>query len=235
MGLTASVLFLLALGPKPPLRMLFIGNSHTAVNDLPVMVQRLLESDGSGRKVEAFRVFKAFLNDGAADPRLVKTVKDPKWDYVVLQAAQVSSSHQYVYDNTPGVGLAKLALKNKARVLWFVEWPRRGWDESDYQYGIYRGLQRQAPRSELVPVCYAWDELAKLPQASQFTLWQSDGNHATPAGTFLAANVFYYFIAGSKSQPTWTLPGLTADQTTVLRRAARAALAHAPAAHARKP
>jgi len=210
------------LGAQTQLHILFIGNSHTQVNDLPMMVKSLLESDGSGRKVETYRFFDEFLNDAYNDAAVRKAIVDPKWDVVVLQAAKASSSHKYRYNNDGAAALARMALHAKSRALFFVEWPRRGWDESDFQMGVYRPIQSASPGSELVPVCYAWDALLKRwPDAE---LWADDGNHASPLGTFLAANVFYYYLAGDNRQPAWILPGVSPSAVGLIRSAARTAV-----------
>lgn len=205
-----------------PMRILFIGNSHTQVNDLPNMVKSLIESDGSGRQVETKRYFEAFLNDGLNDPAATKDIADPKWDIVVLQGAKASSSHRFKYNNDNCATLARMAHKAGSRALFFVEWPRRGWDESEFQLSVYRPIRAAAPGSELVPVCYAWDSILK--KSPNLNLWAPDGNHASPLGTYLAANVFYYYLSGEKRNPTWSLPGIDPQTNHLIRASAKAAL-----------
>src|SRR5947209_17408800 len=96
--LVSAALFMLVGGPRP-LRILFVGNSHTQVNDVPAILTHLLESDGSGRKVETYRFFSPFLNNAFKDPAVRKAVNDPHWSIVVLQGALVSSSHTINYPN----------------------------------------------------------------------------------------------------------------------------------------
>jgi hypothetical protein len=224
--LLSAALFLAASGPKP-LRILFVGNSHTQINDVPAILTHLLESDGTGRKVETYRFFSPFLNDAINDPAVKRAVLDPHWSIVVLQGAMVSSSHRINYPNDGAIGLAKLAHKAGSRALFFVEWPRRGWNESDYQTGIYRGISKSAAGSELVPVCYAWDSILK--QKPDLDLWQPDGNHASPLGSFLASYVFYYYLAGSSHTPGWVMPGVPTSWIGMIRTAAKAAVKRAPA------
>ena len=50
MSLILTAALVMAAGrPKTPLRILFVGNSHTRLNDVPALLTHLLESDGSGR------------------------------------------------------------------------------------------------------------------------------------------------------------------------------------------
>ncbi len=227
MSLLLSAALFMAAAPRPPLRILFVGNSHTQVNDVPAILTHLLESDGSGRKVETFRFFSPFLNDAINDPAVRRAVFDPHWSIVVLQGAMVSSSHTVNYPNDGAVGLAKLAHRAGSRALFFVEWPRRDWNESDYQMSVYRGISNASPGSELVPVCYAWDSILKGHPG--LDLWQEDGNHASPLGSFLASYVFYYYLAGTSHTPGWVMPGIPATWTGMIRSAAKDAVKRAPA------
>jgi hypothetical protein len=45
---------------------------------------------------------------------------------------------------------------------------------------------------EVIPVGLAWRK--GIEQAQPLDLWQSDGSHPNPAGTYLAASVFYAAI-----------------------------------------
>ena len=223
-GLAAAAM-LMATAPQQ-LHILFIGNSHTERNNLPSMVASLLESDGSHRKVETFSIFIEFLADGYNSEAIKKAIVLPKWDLVVLQAAKASSSHKFTYNNDGAAALARMALNAKSRALFFVEWPRRGWDESEFQMGVYKPIQTASKGSELVPVCYAWDSILK--RDPNFDLWDPDGNHASLTGTFLASYVFYYYIAGENHTPTWVAPGVPASQVGMIRAAAKAAVDRTP-------
>jgi hypothetical protein len=211
-----------------PLRILFVGNSHTAVNDLPAMVQKLVESDGSGRTVVTKQFFVEFLNEGLNRPDIMREVANPAWDIVVLQAAKASSSHKFVYDNSGSSKIARIAHGAGSRTLFFVEWPRRDWDESEFQMGVYRPIAKDAPGSELVPVCYAWDAILK--KAPNLNLWAPDGNHASEMGTYLAANVFYYYLSGESRTPHWSPTSIPANVNRLIEDSAKAALASHKAA-----
>ncbi|HWD41251.1 MAG TPA: hypothetical protein VG944_20575, partial [Fimbriimonas sp.] len=135
-------------------------------------------------------------------PDIEAEIKTGKWDAVVFQGASVSSSHKYRYSQEVPIRLAKVALSSGARALLFVEWPRRGWDESDFQMGVYKEIQRGAPKSELVPICYVWDKVRALEQGRD--LWLPDGNHAALEGSFLAACTIYRFVTKSRRlMPSW--------------------------------
>ena len=69
-----------------PLKVLFIGNSYTGVNDLPSMVVALSKA-GDGRMIDADRhlvggcTFERHVKETSA----IDKIRDQKWDVVVLQ------------------------------------------------------------------------------------------------------------------------------------------------------
>jgi hypothetical protein len=191
--LSIIALSVIATGP----RILFIGNSHTQVNDLPAMVKTLLETDGSGRHATVKRVWATLLNNLPLY-QAQSELKHGAWDYVVLQGALLSSSHLYHYSQDGGIAIAKMARQSGARVLLFAEWPRRGWDEADFIVQGYGEISKPA-MAEIVDVPHVFAVVHKeFPKAE---LWQPDGNHATEAGTYIAARTIYRWVVGGKATP----------------------------------
>lgn len=190
---------LMLLSAKP-IDLLFVGNSLLNYNDVPEMVVHLLQTDGVPRKVNYKKFFVGHLEDVPDGGEIDGEILSGKYEVVVLQAAMVSSSLSRTYDQSKGIAMAKAAKAKGARVLLYVEWPRRGIDETNYTMNVYRGIANAAD-SELVPVCYAWNSvLAKAPDAP---LWSADGNHAQVPGSFLAACCVYFHVAGTDRTPTW--------------------------------
>lgn len=175
-----SLLATLLIVPPKRLDLLFVGNSHTSMNDVPGRVRRVLV--GKGYVVTTDLISGGHLEDIAGFPAFREKVAKHH-DIVVLQAAMVSSSHKFRYRQDGGILLAKLALKAKSRVLLFSEWSRTGWDETQYTFNVYKEIAAAAPGCELVGVGFAFDS------SGQTGLVSSDGNHASPKGSELAARV----------------------------------------------
>lgn len=194
----AALLVLSQLGNTP--KILFIGNSHTFVNNVPESVRQLLGSDAVRRSAFVRSISVGLLE--SSGPEAENSIRSENWDVVVLQGAQVSSSHKYRYSQAKGIALANLALSRRSRVLLCAEWPRRGWDESQYQLGVYREIQAGAKGAVIVPICEVWDlSRAKL---GGIDLWQGDGNHANSKGSFLSACAIYRYLTESlESWPSW--------------------------------
>src|SRR5690242_10358178 len=76
-----------AFDSRPPVRILFIGNSHTFVNDMPGMVRRI--ADGAGVKqrydITAHAVGGATFKNDWENSGVQALLKQP-WDHVILQS-----------------------------------------------------------------------------------------------------------------------------------------------------
>jgi hypothetical protein len=176
--------------PQPtPLRILFIGNSHTAGNDIPGSVKRQWEVTKPQIQVTTEMMLGGALEDISRRNDVQDKIRDGHWNLVVLQGAAISQSHKYTYSQEGAISLAKLAKSSGARALLYAEWPRKGWNETEYILNVYRGIAK-ASGAEIIPVCKAWDEALK--RNSKLDLWLPDGNHSSSAGGYLAS----VFITG---------------------------------------
>jgi hypothetical protein len=71
--------------PPRILRVLFIGNSYTHVNDLPGMIAQLLPARGVKLEHESVTPGGATLEKQWADGKALAAIRKQQWDYVVLQ------------------------------------------------------------------------------------------------------------------------------------------------------
>ncbi len=195
-----SLLFGLCLQDLSPLpqrpKILFLGNSHTSQHNIPRTVKRLLESDGSGRKAKIELVFAATTNDHWANRSTVSKIKNGNWSAVVIQGQPLSRSRKYFYSQEGAVGLANLASEAGSIPVLFIEWARRGIDESDYIQKVYGQVlsqtkARTAPAVDLFPLI-----LRTAPKAQ---LWASDGNHSGKDGALGAACLIYLALLGDET------------------------------------
>jgi len=171
-------------------KILFIGNSHTSSNHLPLIVARLMESDNTGKKVHVQMCASgAFLSDHAQDADTRRAVADGDWDWVVLQAQKYSTSGRFSYPYDGAVTLSKLATQSGARVVMFPEWRRVGHpDEGKRIHRLHEKIAK-ITAARVAPVGLAWDQA--LDERPGLELHRVDGNHAAPHGTYLTACVFY--------------------------------------------
>ena len=189
---------------KIPLRILFIGNSYTYVNDLPVTVSQLASAGGHPIDTAMDAPGGWTLAQHVASPDTLKLLRQEKWDYVGLQEqsqipASASARSQGMY---PAVRRLVAQIRGVgAKPLLFLTWGHRdGWPEAGL-WG-YAAMQSQLTAGYLeianelqipvAPVGEAWRRAQAF--SPPVGLWQGDGSHPTVQGTYLASCVFYATI-----------------------------------------
>lgn len=208
------------VAPASTVNILFLGNSHTVSHNLPHMVKSLIESSGNRTTVHTKVHSTAFLSDLATSAALQDDLRAGKWDIVMMQGAKLSSSHKYQYDHSGAVSIAKLAQRNKVKPYLFAEWPRRGWDETAYILREY-GKIATPSGATIIPVCSVWDAYLKSRPSAQ--LWAADGNHATLAGSYLAASTLAAWLSTPGQNPKYWVPkGLNQTVAEDIMRTAQA-------------
>jgi len=189
---------------RPCTRVLFLGNSYTAVNDLPATLADLAWS-GRRRVETAVQAPGGWtLVDHASAKETAELLAGSKWDFVVLQEQSEIPSVESLRQSTMYPAARELVAMVRgagAVPIFFVTWAHRdGWPENgmasyssmqdaiDAGYLFIAGEQHAA----VAPVGFAWSEV--VGEESTPDLWQGDGSHPTTKGTYLAACVFYAAI-----------------------------------------
>lgn len=223
--------------PAPPpvataeVTVLMMGNSHTALGDLPRQLGDLLRAGLPGRTV-AVTVAPGwmFLDQRLGDAASIDLLRSRPWTAVVLQAQKVSSSGQFIYSTTEAEALVRLVRAAKALPVMFPEWARFGIPETQRIYDIHTGIAAREPAC--VPaIGQAWDlALARDPG---LRLHDPDGNHANEAGAQLAALMLAASITGASPRGLPVLAnGVDAAVQQQLRQVAGdAAMAFPPRRH----
>ena len=211
-------------GPAPvtviataDVNLLFMGNSHTAVNNVPGMVAAMVRAGQPGKTVMAVEApGSMFLDQRVNDAATLGLLRSQNWSYVVLQAQQYSSSGQFTYSTAEAEELVRLSRRQNAVPVMFPEWPRRGINETQRIFDLHVSIARNEPVC-VPPIPQAWDlALARHPT---LVLHSADGNHSAPPGAFLAALVLYATITGlpPSALPELSQPGVDADTQAKLR------------------
>jgi len=210
-------------------RVLFIGNSYTSVNDLPAVYAALVRSGGGAVETAMIAPGGAFLADHAASPEVAAAIAGTPWTDVVLQEqSQAPASPEARERGTIPAALTLVsgALQGRARP-WLLEtwahrdgWPEMGMDEASMQAALAQGYAEVGARvgAPVVPAGDAWQRA--LVEAPSIALWQPDGSHPTPAGTYLAACALYRALTGRSPVGLAETGGLPAEDAAALQRIA---------------
>lgn len=195
------------------MRILFVGNSHTYMNGLPYQVRELIDA-AEGRPVcEAWMVTAGgkSLEWHAQEGGTQLTIAGNRWDVVVLQ--QLTNPFGGYEPLARGyAALRPFIERSGAETLLYVTWKQKTAPESD-QAARNAAFDRLAREQHLrvVPVGAAW--LRARRDAPEIELYAPDGAHASPAGTYLAACVFFRVLTGRSPVG---LPARLAANGTVL-------------------
>ena len=169
-------------------RVLFLGNSHTYVNQLPCLVQRLASSLQPRISLEVVAVARdgATLEQHWADSSTRALLEARAWDFVVLQEQGrrpvqhpelTSAAVRRFADGVRRVG-ARL-------VLYIPPVASRRSSELPRITAVYQEIAA-ATQSTIAPVAQAWEDSRA---DSTLRLHGADGVHASAMGSYLSACV----------------------------------------------
>jgi PKD repeat protein len=206
---------------------LFLGNSYTAVNNLPQVVGDMARSTGDSLYSMNSTIGGYTLEDHLNDSNSTDLIKNGGWDFVVLQDQSQRPSFP-TYDYYYGYELCNITKEYNpcARPLFYMTWGRKNGDASNCSVWppvcTYSGMDSLLALTyldlagfndaEVSPVGAVWKYIRLNHPAIE--LYQPDESHPSLAGTYLAACTFYTSIF--KKDPTQitfnsTLSGIDAD------------------------
>lgn len=233
---TLALLWTLALGcagnsqrdATVDVALLFMGNSHTTLHDLPEMVAAMVRAVRPGQRARATAAPGwMFLEERARDPDSLRLLGERRWDVVVLQAQKYSTTGNYSYSTAGAESLIRSARAAHALPVLFPEWPRHGVAETGRIHDLHLAIASREPAC-VAPIGQAWD-LARAVYP-ELVLHADDGNHASRAGAFLTALVLTATITGASPQTVPYLPqfGVSFDTQIHLREVAARTTATVP-------
>lgn len=178
-----------------PLRLLFIGNSLTYVNDVPAIVASLAQAAGNPAPVtRAVVAGGASLEDHWKRGRARQAIEEGGWSFVVLQQGPSALPESRLLLIQYARLFAEEIRKAGATPVLYMVWP-----SSDRRQD-FRGVSdsyRQATKEVdgiLCPVGDAWQNAWKRDPSLE--LYSADGLHPTPGGSYLAGLVIYAQLYG---------------------------------------
>lgn len=191
------------LDAGPPLRVLFVGNSYTAANDLPSTVRALAAATpGPAIETEAITVPGARLADHWATSGAKERIMTGGLDVVVLQGQSVETFTSPISFDESARLFAELLVEVSARGVWFATWARRDIEGDPLAVaGLIEARYRAAAAHNgdtVARVGAAWE--IWLYTHPEVPLFVSDNSHPNAAGTLLTACVMYQALTGTTPQ-----------------------------------
>jgi hypothetical protein len=211
------------LGPETPdfgkpeagdLKVLFIGSSYLAVNDLPGIFEGLAEA--AGKQVFVARRVQSgyYLDFFAQDELTTQAIRDQKWDYVVLsggcQTAAYPDTHHLIRNDwgrhDPYPALRELNRKVKQNhsetvLVYIMPWAFEDgmtWiaGQNDDYFAMQEKIRvnalawRDSLDLSVAPVGMAWKAVMEWDIPEHY-LHMRDWNHPSPRGSFLSAATLF--------------------------------------------
>jgi len=176
-------------------RILFIGNSLTYVNDVPGIVAAMAEAAGETAPVCRAVVGGGFsLEDHWNRGDAAKALEQERWDFVVLQQGPSASPEGRALLLRFARRFDPLIRQAGAKPAMYMVWPS---EERRLDFGGVSDSYRMAARdigAALLPAGEAW-RIAER-KAPKLKLYSQDGMHPTAAGSYLAGAVIYARLFG---------------------------------------
>ena len=245
--LALALLFATCVAEATSLRVLFIGNSYTSVNDLPAIFKQIAASAGNNAPaIEAATPGGKTLEQHSKLPDTLAKIDQGNWDVVVVQGQSLEAAISEVDNNvrTQFLGGAQAlfgrikASSPKARIILYETWARHadcwkdgkaqpgiGKDPAEMQARIRKWYQHAAAQTEgcvVAPVGDAWE--SNYQNSAAVRLHVKDNSHPAFNGSYLAALVLYATIYQPAALNVRYAGGLDAEEAAYLRQLAAQAV-----------
>lgn len=206
--LTALFSIQKASGENSKIRVLFIGNSLTFINNLPEMTAQLAKSRHYVLEYDMYAPGGYSLSQHASDPAALRKINDGRWDFVVLQeqsqmpAFSQEQVQREVYPYAKRLCEVIRAANPQAHIVFYATMARKNGDSENISVSAeletYGGTQKRINRSYLTmaqdnrallaPIGQAWEEVRENRPAIDL---YADDVHPNQTGTYLAACVLF--------------------------------------------
>ena len=210
---------------------LFLGNSYTYYNNLPQLVDNFAQAAGNDLFYDSNTPGSYQMNQHASNPVTYQKINQDDWDFVVIQGQSQEPSFppaQVANDVYPYAAIINDSILNAnpcIEPMFFMTWGRKNGDANNCGFYppicTYDGMQQRLKESymemamdndaSVAPVGVAWKAVRELYPSIE--LYNPDQSHPSPAGSYLAAAVFYvsmYRESVVNSAYAFSLDSLTA-------------------------
>lgn len=184
---------------------LFIGNSYTYVNDLPLMLNDLSNSLGDILTYDSRTQGGATFQTHAVNTSTYTKINSKPWDFVVLQAqSQEPSFPESQVDSQtipPAMQMADSIYANNicSDIMLFMTWGREDGDPQWTPISTFDGMNARlrsayiriadSVQGSVSAVGSAWKYVRD--NNPSINLYAGDGSHPSVEGSYLAACTFY--------------------------------------------
>ena len=182
---------------KKPLNILFIGNSHTYFNDMPLLVQSRASEEGFDCRVTMIAHGGWYLAQHVEEPDVRFNILYGNYDYVVLQEHAHPFGPEEKFRDA-AVKLNEMIRQAGSTPVIYACWAKKDEPEKqDYMNEVHRRVADKIG-ALLAPVGEDWWIYMK--SWPNLKMYADDGAHASPAGSDFAAKIIWETIRHDLSE-----------------------------------
>lgn len=221
------------------LRVLFVGNSYTFVNDLPKLVGDLATANGDFFISASSTPGGSTLQQHTTNPTTLSLIAQGNWDYVVLQEQSQLPSfpEQQVevefYPFARKMDSLIKAANSCTKTVFYMTWGRKNGDPSNCAFFppvcTYQGMDSMlqlrytnvadSNHAWISPVARVWRKIRTVNPGLE--LYDADQSHPSLAGSYAAACSFYSVFYKKSPIKISFDAGLTAPEATLIKTVAK--------------
>ncbi|MDX1990547.1 MAG: hypothetical protein SFV17_27885 [Candidatus Obscuribacter sp.] len=186
-----------------PLRILFLGNSLTAMSFMPWMVHEFVRASGRPCDIEMLAFPGETLEGHYHTVKTKMALTSGNWDCIVLQEAseirlEPRRAAQYAHLLTEAVKAKDLSRKAETptKILFFEAFADKGQTKHQEEIRLTTEAICRQTGATLVPVGELF--AANLKEKPALNPYMSDNHHPSASGSYLAACAIYRAIMGAK-------------------------------------
>jgi hypothetical protein len=182
---------------KDTYKVLFIGNSHTYYIDMAYMVKYLSEQSDSSHRIEPVMIAQPgkSLGEHKDEPEIRFNILYGNYDFVVMQqvAHPFKGGKETLLQD--GKAIYEFINKTEATPIAYMTWAEKAKPENQkIMTEAYIEFAKEI-NGLLCPAGIAWQKA--LSSKPELELYDIDGQHANPTGSYLIACTFYSVILQS--------------------------------------
>lgn len=185
---------------KASYSILFVGNSLTYTNDLPLLLKKYAKQKGVVVSTKMIAYPNYAIEDHWNDGKVQKLIESKKYDFVIIQQGPSSQPDGRKMLIDYGKKYNKLCMSSNAKLCYFMVWPSLRYYHT-FENVIKNHKDAAAANSSiLLPVGKVWKEYIKT--TKDYGYYSADRFHPSLKGSQVAAKVIFETLFVSSSDKT---------------------------------
>lgn len=215
-------------------KILFIGNSHTYFNNMPLMVKGLANANNIDVEVKSitgsnYKLSQFATTGNAYNTEIIHTLTSSKWDYVILQEQRVSIMEDIESTKKAITTLKETIDQSGAKTILYApqgdcigsEFRINGtsiyYDNNTLQYYLNKYYYSLGGLFDCSVAPAGLNYSRCMNEYPEINLYNSDMLHPSVEGSYLAACTIYQSIFSISAYNNQYLPGSEYDDQNILK------------------